>query len=376
TQHRLNQIDPLQTLTSTDQELHKVEMKLIMTNHVIEDQNKQERDQEKHQFEYNALCAIGNDLDMALSATFEDEAIRFVESAHAKTADRTVVLNVAKEYGWEVATALPQSKNEDLVEYGINHTEDETLMSQTEKEVDHICLRRQKLLTIVQEKETHPSHAITAEESVTMQIIVSLDLINIHQNDIHENRQDMAHPPRPYKELQCKKTEVLTKLAINNKELIEMDRYVCFDNIAEGSMQALPNNDIKEKTDNETLTYQDSENPDNDMPESSEFAADKDNENNDCEVLDNETISIQAPQGVQNPPRIIGRGRPSKCRFMSSIEKKQNQGKTSSRGLYKCRQCGEEKETPKLEYGYADLFSNWPSFHVVVQIFSNAYHYS
>ncbi|RIB18275.1 hypothetical protein C2G38_2037038 [Gigaspora rosea] len=86
----------------------------------------------------------------------------------------------------------------------------------------------------------------------------------------------------------------------------------------------------------------------------------EDNEDNDSEVLDNETISIQAPQGVQNPPRIIGRGRPSKRRFMSSIEKEQNQRGTSSknwrgissrglktrrgtssRGSYKCGQCGD-----------------------------------
>ncbi|CAG8825303.1 7501_t:CDS:1, partial [Gigaspora rosea] len=52
----------------------------------------------------------------------------------------------------------------------------------------------------------------------------------------------------------------------NPEELMEMERYVCFDNIAEGSMQALPNNDTKEKIDNVTLTYQDSENPDDNMP--------------------------------------------------------------------------------------------------------------
>ncbi|CAG8657369.1 3540_t:CDS:1, partial [Dentiscutata heterogama] len=39
------------------------------------------------------------------------------------------------------------------------------------------------------------------------------------------------------------------------EELIEMERYVCFDNIAESSMQALSNNDTKEKADNKTLIY-------------------------------------------------------------------------------------------------------------------------
>ncbi|CAG8729887.1 17827_t:CDS:2, partial [Racocetra fulgida] len=72
----------------------------------------------RDQFEYNALCAIGNDLDLALSASTGDEAIRHIENARAKTLDRTVVLNVAREYGWEVAVELPQSKSEDLSAYG------------------------------------------------------------------------------------------------------------------------------------------------------------------------------------------------------------------------------------------------------------------
>ncbi|CAG8608588.1 8326_t:CDS:1, partial [Cetraspora pellucida] len=53
----------------------------------------------RDQFEYNALCAIGNDLDLALSATTEEEAIRHIDSARTRTLDRTVVLNVAREYG-------------------------------------------------------------------------------------------------------------------------------------------------------------------------------------------------------------------------------------------------------------------------------------
>ncbi|CAG8468499.1 7011_t:CDS:2 [Racocetra fulgida] len=126
-------------------------------------------------------------------------------------------------------------------------------------------------------------------------------------------------------------------LNYNLEELMKMERYVCFDNIAEDSIQALPNNDIKEKTDNEILTYQDSENPYDNMPvkqaefsesttnsavDENQILLEEDNENNDCEVLDNETISIKAPQG------------------------------------------------------YADLFPNWSSSFVVVQIFPNAYCYS
>lgn len=72
----------------------------------------------RDQFEYNALCAIGNDLDLALSASTGDEVIRHIESARTKTLDRTVVLNVANKYGWEVAVELPQSKSEGLSAYG------------------------------------------------------------------------------------------------------------------------------------------------------------------------------------------------------------------------------------------------------------------
>ncbi|CAG8640578.1 18217_t:CDS:2, partial [Dentiscutata erythropus] len=93
----------------------------------------------------------------------------------------------------------------------------------------------------------------------------------------------------------------------NPEEIMEMERYVFFDNIAEGSIQALPN-DTKKKTNNEALIYQDSENPNDNTPESSEFADDnaldknqiiseKENEDNNNEVLDDdETASIQALQ--------------------------------------------------------------------------------
>ncbi|CAG8741566.1 5206_t:CDS:2 [Gigaspora margarita] len=124
------------------------------------------------------------------------------------------------------------------------------------------------------------------------------------------------------------KTITANFLNYNPEELMEIERYVCFDNIAEGSMQALLNNDIKEKIDNVTLTYQDSENPDDNMPvdtsskEAFDFANDsaidenqvlleENNEDNDSEVIDDKTISLK------------------------------NRGETSSRGSYKCGQCGD-----------------------------------
>ncbi|CAG8603705.1 17887_t:CDS:2, partial [Cetraspora pellucida] len=61
---------------------------------------------------------------------------------------------------------------------------------------------------------------------------------------------------------------------------------------------------------------------------------------NDNNSTDNEVTNIQVLQNVQNPLHIIGKGRPSKRRYKSSIEKEQSQGKTSSRSSYKCCQCG------------------------------------
>ncbi|CAG8524245.1 7733_t:CDS:2, partial [Racocetra fulgida] len=113
------------------------------------------------------------------------------------------------------------------------------------------------------------------------------------------------------------KSNFFIAIALPNLNLIKIERYVCFDKIAEGSIQALPNNNTKEKTNNETLTYQDLKNLDNNIPvdtstvftlqESSKSAIDsavdknqillkEDNEDNDCKVLNNEIISIQAPQ--------------------------------------------------------------------------------
>ncbi|CAG8793194.1 12340_t:CDS:2, partial [Dentiscutata erythropus] len=53
----------------------------------------------RNQFECNALCAIRHDLDLVLSTSTAEEVIHHIESARTKTLDRTVVLNIVKEYG-------------------------------------------------------------------------------------------------------------------------------------------------------------------------------------------------------------------------------------------------------------------------------------
>ncbi|RIB20944.1 hypothetical protein C2G38_2034808 [Gigaspora rosea] len=44
---------------------------------------------------------------------------------------------------------------------------------------------------------------------------------------------------------------------------------------------------------------------------------------------------------IQNPTKVKGRGRPPKCRYMSSIEKEQKREGNSTHGSYKCGyKCG------------------------------------
>ncbi|RIB25293.1 hypothetical protein C2G38_2166287 [Gigaspora rosea] len=137
----------------------------------------------RDQFEYNALCAIGNDLDLALSASTGDEIIRHIESARTKTLDHTVVLNVAKEYGWEVAVELPQSKSEGLSAFfeGLSsmkdqgsradHAGDKAPTYQIENEIG---------LTVQREKETIPSYVTIVGDWDTM-------LITAHQGQIDDH---------------------------------------------------------------------------------------------------------------------------------------------------------------------------------------------
>ncbi|RIB06736.1 hypothetical protein C2G38_2216299 [Gigaspora rosea] len=71
----------------------------------------------------------------------------------------------------------------------------------------------------------------------------------------------------------------------------------------------------------------------------SEEPEETDDSYSDDEALDNQ--DIQVSQNIENPHRVIGRGRPSKRRYKSSIETEQKQQGTSSRGSYKCGQCSE-----------------------------------
>ncbi|CAG8752455.1 20748_t:CDS:2, partial [Dentiscutata erythropus] len=49
----------------------------------------------------------------------------------------------------------------------------------------------------------------------------------------------------------------------------------------------------------------------------------------DEDSYSDEENNILIPENVQNPTRVIGRGRPPKSRFKSSVEKKQNRQKAS-----------------------------------------------
>ncbi|CAG8580532.1 17513_t:CDS:2 [Dentiscutata erythropus] len=162
------------------------------------------------------------------------------------------------------------------------------------------------------------------------------------------------------------------------EELAEMEQYFCFDEkIAEYSTQVSSTNKGKEgKEAPAEQIYVDSEEykDDNMLDETQNKAKesrslqklskstninvmnedqvtlekpeeeDYTDSDNDCytdnAMPDKEVTSIKVSQNIQNPARVIGRGRPSKRRYMSSIEKEQSYRRTS-RGIYKCRQCGE-----------------------------------
>ncbi|CAG8799987.1 24180_t:CDS:2, partial [Cetraspora pellucida] len=166
----------------------------------------------RDQFEYNVLCAIGHDLDLALSASTEDKAIQHIEDARVKTLDRT-----------EVAVELPQSKNEGLSIYGetIERVRQVANIKQQSKRkyssegrffrgsefYDNSRSKhgRQepyyseggKIGPIWQkEKEIMPSHATTVMDWGTMQIIVPQDRTDAHLEERQANlrrHRDILH---------------------------------------------------------------------------------------------------------------------------------------------------------------------------------------
>ncbi|CAG8788574.1 12712_t:CDS:1, partial [Acaulospora morrowiae] len=71
----------------------------------------------RDQHEYDTLRSIGYELDLALNTTSGTEALQYIENARTMSKERMIVLNVASEYGWDVAAELPQSKNKNMIEY-------------------------------------------------------------------------------------------------------------------------------------------------------------------------------------------------------------------------------------------------------------------
>ncbi|CAG8805002.1 334_t:CDS:2, partial [Racocetra fulgida] len=136
------------------------------------------------QFEYNALCAIGNDLDLALSASMGDEAIRHIENAKAKTLDRMVVLNVAREYAYgemieqaRQAANLKQRRKRKYVNKKWFFQEND-FYKKSEEEMDFI---------VPKEKEMIHSCVTTAKAWGTMQIIAPQGQIDNHLKENQVN---------------------------------------------------------------------------------------------------------------------------------------------------------------------------------------------
>jgi hypothetical protein len=70
----------------------------------------------RDQHEYDALKVIEKNLDLALNSFSVEEALEYIETAKERAKDRITTLKVAKNYGWEVAAELPQSKDKGLAD--------------------------------------------------------------------------------------------------------------------------------------------------------------------------------------------------------------------------------------------------------------------
>ncbi|RIB19544.1 hypothetical protein C2G38_2035972 [Gigaspora rosea] len=72
----------------------------------------------------------------------------------------------------------------------------------------------------------------------------------------------------------------------------------------------------------------------NNVPELNE-----DNNESESNEMEDEIINLNL-QGVKNPNKVTGRGRPPKRRYLSSVEKEQStRGGSKTRGSYKCGVC-------------------------------------
>lgn len=68
-------------------------------------------DKSRDQHEYDTLCAIGKELDLALESQNATNAVNHITSAREFVEDRLVTLRVAEGYGWDVAAAIPSTQD-------------------------------------------------------------------------------------------------------------------------------------------------------------------------------------------------------------------------------------------------------------------------
>lgn len=81
----------------------------------------------------------------------------------------------------------------------------------------------------------------------------------------------------------------------------------------------------------------------------SQFSSDDMVDEDTCEseneyISEESVISVSKPASsftnVKNPPKVVDRVRPNKQRYISSVEKKQKHGGSSTQRSYKCGTCG------------------------------------
>ncbi|CAG8635578.1 15970_t:CDS:1 [Acaulospora morrowiae] len=100
----ININDKLNTVTAQVQDTrHKVEVNEVWQKHKFE--------KARDQHEYDALCKIGKELDLAMESRSTVEVVNHIDLAREIAANRIFTLRVAEEYGWDIASALPDTQD-------------------------------------------------------------------------------------------------------------------------------------------------------------------------------------------------------------------------------------------------------------------------
>ncbi|CAG8504357.1 4450_t:CDS:1 [Acaulospora morrowiae] len=79
---------------------------------VNETWQKHKFEKSRDQHEYNALRKIGKELDLAMESRSTTEVVDYINNARELAASRMFTLRVTEGYGWDIASALPDTQDD------------------------------------------------------------------------------------------------------------------------------------------------------------------------------------------------------------------------------------------------------------------------